>query len=107
MHPGVTVLLSGADPNKEVLKLAQKGVEMEVTNKARDWLAVNGYDAKMGARPMARLIQEKLKKPLAEELLFGKLVNGGTVLVDELDNEIIFKTSTFECKVQKQAVGDE
>ena len=47
----------------------------------RDWLAEHGYDKAMGARPMGRLIQEKLKKPLANEILFGGLQNGGSVLL--------------------------
>jgi len=56
-------------------------VNLEVDDNARMWLAKNGYDRKMGARPMARLIQEQIKKPLAEELLFGKLSGGGHVKV--------------------------
>ena len=51
--------------------LADKNVTLNLTPKARLWLAENGYDAKMGARPMARLIQESIKKPLANDLLFG------------------------------------
>jgi ATP-dependent Clp protease ATP-binding subunit ClpA len=52
-----------------------------VDENARRWIAKRGYDPKMGARPMARLIQEHIKRPLAEELLFGKLVGGGSVTV--------------------------
>jgi ATP-dependent Clp protease ATP-binding subunit ClpA len=62
-------------------QLEQKGVQLSVNDAARSWLADNGYDPKMGARPMARLIQEQIKRPLAEELLFGKLAGGGQVLV--------------------------
>jgi len=62
-------------------QLEQKGVALTVGDDARRWLAERGYDPKMGARPMARLIQEQIKRPLAEELLFGKLANGGSVLV--------------------------
>ena len=62
-------------------QLELRNVILEVDEEARAWLAHNGYDKKMGARPMARLIQEQLKKPLAEELLFGKLINGGHVKV--------------------------
>ena len=62
-------------------QLESKGVELEVDDAARRWLATNGYDPKMGARPMARVIQEQIKRPLAEELLFGKLAQGGTVRV--------------------------
>jgi ATP-dependent Clp protease ATP-binding subunit ClpA len=62
-------------------QLESKGVELEVDDAARAWLGVHGYDPKMGARPMARVIQEQIKRPLAEELLFGKLSGGGTVRV--------------------------
>ena len=74
-------------------QLDDKSVGLEVDVLARDWLSVRGYDEYMGARPMARLIQEKLKKPLAEAVLFGKLASGGgrvkvSVKDDELDIEI-------------------
>jgi ATP-dependent Clp protease ATP-binding subunit ClpA len=59
------------------LQLEQKGVQLSVNDAARAWLVENGYDPRMGARPMARLIQEQIKRPLAEELLFGKLADGG------------------------------
>jgi ATP-dependent Clp protease ATP-binding subunit ClpA len=62
-------------------QLEQKGVALVIEDAARQWIAVRGYDPKMGARPMARVIQEHVKRPLAEELLFGKLAGGGTVRV--------------------------
>jgi ATP-dependent Clp protease ATP-binding subunit ClpA len=62
-------------------QLEQKRVSISVSDQARRWIAKRGYDPKMGARPMARVIQEFIKRPLAEELLFGKLVNGGHVEV--------------------------
>jgi ATP-dependent Clp protease ATP-binding subunit ClpA len=62
-------------------QLEQKQVSISVDEPARRWIAKRGYDPKMGARPMARVIQEFIKRPLAEELLFGKLVNGGHVEV--------------------------
>ncbi|MXP66297.1 ATP-dependent Clp protease ATP-binding subunit ClpA [Pantoea sp. Nvir] len=62
-------------------QLDAKGVSLEVSDEARDWLAQKGYDKAMGARPMARTVQENLKKPLANELLFGSLVEGGSVSV--------------------------
>jgi len=74
------------------VQLDQKGVSLEVSQEARDWLAEKGYDRAMGARPMARVIQDNLKKPLANELLFGTLVDGGQVTV-ELDaekNELLY-----------------
>ena len=68
------------------VQLDQKGVSLEVSQEARDWLAEKGYDRAMGARPMTRVIQDNLKKPLANELLFGSLVDGGQVSV-ALDKE--------------------
>jgi len=62
-------------------QLADRNVTIELSDEARAWLAEKGYDPLMGARPLARLIQETIKKPLAEEVLFGKLVNGGAVKV--------------------------
>ncbi len=67
-------------------QLDAKGVSLEVSDEAREWLAKKGYDKAMGARPMARTVQENLKKPLANELLFGSLVEGGSVSV-ALDKE--------------------
>ncbi len=69
-------------------QLDEKKVTIEVTEEAREWLATHGYDKVMGARPMARLIQDKVKRPLAEELLFGKLEHGGHVIVTLENNEI-------------------
>lgn len=63
------------------VQLDDKGVSLEVSQEARQWLCDKGYDKAMGARPMARVIQENLKKPLANEILFGSLVNGGSVSV--------------------------
>lgn len=62
-------------------QLDAKGVSLEVSEEARNWLSVKGYDRAMGARPMTRIVQENLKKPLANELLFGSLVDGGSVSV--------------------------
>jgi ATP-dependent Clp protease ATP-binding subunit ClpA len=63
------------------MQLERKGVQLIINDAARGWLAENGYDPKMGARPMARLLQDQIKRPLAEELLFGKLIDGGQVTV--------------------------
>ena len=60
-------------------QLESKRVALQLDDASRRWIAQKGYDPKMGARPMARVIQEHIKRPLAEELLFGKLVGGGTV----------------------------
>ena len=76
-------------------QLAEKDVNLTIGQEVREWFAKEGYDPKMGARPMERLIQEKIRKPLAEELLFGKLSSGGSVKIsrpaDELEFEIIGK----------------
>ena len=71
-------------------QLEEKGVAISVEPAARAWLAENGYDVAMGARPMARLIQEKIKKPLAEHLLFGDLQGGGSVTVSLKDDDLTF-----------------
>jgi ATP-dependent Clp protease ATP-binding subunit ClpA len=74
-------------------QLESRGVSLRLDDAARAWIAKHGYDAKMGARPMARVIQEHIKRPLAEELLFGKLAGGGEVVVhvenDRLALEIL------------------
>ncbi|WP_254458011.1 ATP-dependent Clp protease ATP-binding subunit ClpA [Xanthomonas sacchari] len=72
--------------------LQEKHVSLSATPTARDWLAQHGFDPLMGARPMARVIQDKVKRPLADELLFGKLVNGGRVTIDVRDGELVVDT---------------
>jgi ATP-dependent Clp protease ATP-binding subunit ClpA len=69
-------------------QLMDRNVAIELTPAAADWLAEKGYDDKMGARPLARVIQENIKKPLAEELLFGKLAKGGVVRVSVKDDAL-------------------
>jgi len=71
--------------------LEEKNVSLIVSDKARDWFANHGYDNQMGARPMSRLIEKEVRKPLADELLFGKLVKGGTVKVG-VKNDLITLT---------------
>ncbi len=70
-------------------QLHEKGVTLSATPAARDWLAQHGFDPLMGARPMARLLQDRIKRPLADELLFGKLVKGGRVGVDVAGDDIV------------------
>ncbi len=70
-------------------QLSEKGVTLELTGSARGWLSAKGFDRLYGARPMARLLQQKIKEPLADELLFGKLAGGGRVIVDEKEGEIV------------------
>ncbi|HET8818962.1 MAG TPA: ATP-dependent Clp protease ATP-binding subunit ClpA [Xanthomonadaceae bacterium] len=70
------------------LQLHEKSVALSATPEAREWLAQHGFDPLMGARPMARVIQDRIKRPLADELLFGKLSAGGRVSVDVVDGEL-------------------
>ncbi len=78
-------------------QLDEKKVFLKVDDKARNWLAINGYDAKMGARPMDRLIQDKIKKPLADEVLFGALSQrGGTVSVTVKNNALDISIESME-----------
>ena len=79
--------------------LVEKHVTLTLDPEARLWLAENGCDPKMGARPMARLIQEKIKKPLANDLLFGKLSHGGHVRIYIENNEIVFAMESNELTV--------
>ena len=72
-------------------QLEEKKVTLVVDPSAREWLAKNGYNKSMGARPMARLIQNKIKKPLADELLFGRLMQGGKVEVKATKEALTFE----------------
>jgi ATP-dependent Clp protease ATP-binding subunit ClpA len=69
-------------------QLMERGVSIELSDDAANWLADKGYDDRMGARPLGRVIQEHVKKPLAEELLFGRLKDGGLVRVLVKDGEL-------------------
>ena len=84
-------------------QLLDRNVHIELSPKAAEWLGDKGYDAKMGARPLGRVIQEHIKKPLAEELLFGKLVKGGLVKVGVKAGEL---NLTFEEPAQARISGD-
>jgi len=85
-------------------QLTEKDVEIELDEAARNWLAARGYDATYGARPLARLVQEHIKKPLADELLFGNLMQGGSVKVTVVKNALHLKcTATPPRKPAKKA----
>ena len=89
------------------VQLDDRDVVIELTDSAREWLAVKGYDRKFGARPLGRVIQEHIKKPLAEELLFGKLKKGGTVVVKIEDGKMAFdfpKSGNLPAKRKKGKV---
>lgn len=76
------------------VQLQDKHVALEIDQTAKRWLAIHGYDQAMGARPMARLIEESIKKPLAEELLFGRLNNGGTLSIIEENGKLSFNINS-------------
>ena len=99
------ILFSGLSPeiilkvvDKEVgllqKMLVEKKVKLELTQRARAWLAEHGYDPAFGARPMARLVDNSLKKPLAEALLFGELKNGGVARFDVEGETLKLKTES-------------
>ena len=92
---GLTPEIVGRVVEKFVMQLeaqlADRNVTIELSSAAKEWLAERGYDKLYGARPLARVIQEHIKKPLAEELLFGRLVKGGAVKVTMKDGKLDFE----------------
>jgi ATP-dependent Clp protease ATP-binding subunit ClpA len=88
-------------------QLQDKMVTLELSHAARDWIAERGYDAKMGARPMARVIQEFIKRPLADELLFGKLAKGGHIHIDVAPEGESLTLESEEGETPVVATGDE
>jgi len=97
--------------NKFVFKLeaqlADRHITIELSDAARLWLSEKGYDRQNGARPLARLIAEKIKKPLADEVLFGKLAKGGTVRVGVKDSELTFMYEKLSPGASKDSARDE
>ena len=87
-------------------QLKEKGIEIVLTDTATKWLAVKGYDSKMGARPLARIIDNEVKSPLSRRVLFGDLVNGGRVTVDIVNDQLDFSVSEMpkpETKEERKA----
>ena len=81
--------------------LGAKNINLQVSLEVKKWLATHGYDSKMGARPMARLVEQKIRKPLADEILFGNLTTGGKVIVSVKNKQLIVKTQAI--KIEKNA----
>jgi ATP-dependent Clp protease ATP-binding subunit ClpA len=87
------------------VQLGERNVTIELTDEAREWLGKKGYDPRFGARPLGRVIQEHIKRPLSEELLFGKLVDGGIALVTVEDGLISFDFPEAEVKAKRPQRG--
>ena len=87
-------------------QLSERNITISLTEAAQEWLAIHGYDKAMGARPLARLIADKIKKPLAEEVLFGKLVKGGSVTIDVANDALTFNYSSVKAKKSRQSSGE-
>lgn len=94
------VLIVESEVTKTGQQLAERDVTLHVTQQARVWLAENGYDPKMGARPFTRLFEEKIKRPLSKEILFGQLSNGGFANIDNVNGEFVF---TYKCAESQDA----
>jgi ATP-dependent Clp protease ATP-binding subunit ClpA len=88
-------------------QLADRNITIELTDDATDWLAKNGFDELYGARPLARTIQEHIKKPLADDILFGRLTRGGHVRVELKDGKIVFDITATAGAPSKETVDGE
>ena len=87
-------------------QLSVRNITISLSDAALGWLAENGYDHAMGARPLARLISDKIKKPLAEEVLFGKLAKGGSVKIGVTDDALSFTYSSAKPKAKSKQGGE-
>ncbi len=108
---GLTPEIVGRVVEKFVMQLeaqlADRNVTIELSSAAKEWLAERGYDRLYGARPLSRVIQEHIKKALAEELLFGKLVKGGAVKVTLKDNKLDFEVTEASLPALPKPEGDD
>src|ERR671926_624277 len=108
---GLTPEIVGRVVDKFVMQLeaqlADRNVTIELSSAAKEWLAERGYDKLYGARPLARVIQEHIKKPLAEELLFGRLAKGGSVKVNLRDGKLDFEIIEAALPALPKPEGDE
>jgi ATP-dependent Clp protease ATP-binding subunit ClpA len=88
-------------------QLADRNITIELTDDAADWLAKNGFDELYGARPLGRVIQENIKKPLADDILFGRLTRGGHVKVELKDGKIAFDISAASGQPVKETADED
>lgn len=89
------------------VQLGEKKVDLELTAAAREWLAVKGYDKTFGARPMSRLIQQKIKEPLCDEILFGQLEHGGEAVIDVENDQLVVRSTPTSKSSDDAAAGAE
>ena len=87
--------------------LDEKNVVCEISDPALDHLVENGFDTKMGARPMQRYIDREIKRPLSKLLLFGELRNGGTLKIDVKDNKLVLNPETVKVKDEVTAITND
>jgi ATP-dependent Clp protease ATP-binding subunit ClpA len=103
---GLTLETIGRVVDKFIMQLeaqlSDRGVSIELSDAAKAWLGKKGYDPAMGARPLSRIIQEHVKKPLADELLFGKLTKGGAVRIDVREDKLVFDYPVSKSKAAER-----
>jgi len=104
LDPGTVIQVVGKHLMELESQLLAKNVDIEFAVEVRDWLSKKGYDRSMGARPLARLIQDKIKKPLSEEILFGKLEQGGKVKVWVREGELSFEYTPRPYDISREPV---
>ena len=92
LTPNEMGMLVDSEVTKTETGLSDRGITLNVTAEARQWLAQRGYDPLMGARPFSRLFEDRVKRPMSREILFGGLANGGTVTVQVLNDEIVVES---------------
>jgi ATP-dependent Clp protease ATP-binding subunit ClpA len=87
-------------------QVKEKGIRIKISDESIDWLIDQGFDKKMGARPLQRVIDKEIKRPLAKMMLFGELKNGGTLLINVKDNTLVLTTKIKAPKVVDEAPSD-
>jgi len=96
-HNEIDMIVNRTVKELELL-VQEKNIKINVSITARKWLAEKGFDAEFGARPLARIIQENIKKPLSKEMLYGNLRNGGNTIIDVEDDQIVLRSTKIEVK---------
>jgi ATP-dependent Clp protease ATP-binding subunit ClpA len=106
LDPAVMRSIVGKFVKELETQLAERHVTITLTDAAVDYLAAKGYDRDFGARPLDRLMQDEVKRPLGDELLFGLLENGGHVEVDAADGKLIFRNTATITPTRVEVIDD-